>query len=85
MDVLSAGGYGVKLDQRNLRTPLRQVFVVPSEALALAVAQEWEAQESFVQPPLMHLVSATLVALLSVCWATSHNVIVCLYSTIILL
>ncbi len=49
-------GYQVRLDHRNLRTPLRKMFVVPSQSLALAVAQEWEAQGAFVQPALMHLV-----------------------------
>lgn len=47
--------YGVKLDHRLLRTPLRHVFLVPSEPLALAVAQEWDSQEGLVQLPLMHL------------------------------
>ena len=50
-------GYGVMLDHRHLRTPLRRKFVLPSEPLALAVAQEWNAQGTFVQPQLMHLVS----------------------------
>ena len=50
-------GYGVMLDHRHLRTPLRRKFVIPSEPLALAVAQEWNAQGTFVQPQLMHLVS----------------------------
>ena len=49
------GWYGIHLDRRSLRTPLRQMFKVPSEPLALAVAQEWNAQENFVQPSLMHI------------------------------
>ena len=52
------GGYGVQLDHRHLRTPLRKMFAVPTEPLALAVAQEWNCQGSFVQPTLMHLVSS---------------------------
>ena len=56
-------GYGVMLDHRHLRTPLRKKMVLPSEPLALAVAQEWNAQEKLVQPQLMHLVSSrTLTA-----------------------
>lgn len=47
--------FGVKLDSRLLRTPLRNQFLVPSEPLALAVAQEWDCQEKLVQLPLMHL------------------------------
>jgi len=48
-------GYGVMLDHRHLRTPLRKKLVLPSEPLALAVAQEWNAQEKLIQPQLMHL------------------------------
>ena len=51
------GWYGVSLDHRNLRTPLRRVFLVPSEGLALAVAAEWQAQAEFVRPSLMHVTS----------------------------
>ena len=47
--------YGVKLDHRLLRTPLRHQFLVPSESLAVAVAQEWDSQGRLVQLPLMHL------------------------------
>lgn len=54
-------GYGVMLDHRHLRTPLRRKFVIPSEPLALAVAQEWNAQGTFVQPQLMHLVSESVL------------------------
>ena len=48
--------YGVKLDHRNLRTPLRKLFVVPTKSLAVAVAQEWQAQSTVIQSSLMHLV-----------------------------
>ena len=48
--------YGVCLDNRNLRTPFRKVFAVPSKSLALAVAQEWDVQTGIIQPSLMHLV-----------------------------
>ena len=54
-------GYGVMLDHRHLHTPLRRKFVIPSEPLALAVAQEWNAQGTFVQPQLMHLVSESVL------------------------
>ena len=50
------GEYGVCLDQRRLRTPLRKLFSVPSKPLAVAVSQEWEAQSGVIQPSLMHLV-----------------------------
>ena len=49
------GWYGVQLDHRILRTPLRKPFLVPTEALALAVSEEWQAQKDKVQTSLMHL------------------------------
>lgn len=49
------GQFGILLDHRKLRTPLRKLFLVPSERLSLSVAQEWSAQQQFVQPSLMHL------------------------------
>lgn len=54
--------YGVRLDQRHLRTPLRKVFSVPTESLATAVAQEWRTQDHIIQPALMHLVGGARVS-----------------------
>ena len=54
----SEGGlFGVKLDHRHLRTPLRKLFLIPSYPLALASAQEWAGQEGVVTPSLMHITS----------------------------
>ena len=49
------GHFGINLDHRKLRTPLRKLFLVPNERLAHAVAQEWGAQGQFIQPSLMHI------------------------------
>lgn len=51
------GQYGVQLDQRHVRTPLRQLFLVPFEPLALLAAQEWVGQVGVVKPSLMHVTS----------------------------
>ena len=59
--IFAGGWFGVKLDHRNLRTPLRKVFSVPTEGLAIAVCHEWEAQAKYIQPSLMHLVSKWVV------------------------
>jgi hypothetical protein len=48
--------YGVRLDHRDLKTPLKNLFLVPSEKLAIAVAQEWEDQEEYIETHYMHLV-----------------------------
>lgn len=47
--------YGVRLDHRDLKTPLKNLFLVPSEKLAIAVAQEWEDQEEYIETHYMHL------------------------------
>lgn len=57
------GGHGVLLDGRPIRTPGRRLLVVPSAALAAAVAAEWQAQGEEVHPramPMMRLVATAL-------------------------
>ena len=58
-----AGGWGVELDGRPLRTPARAALAVPTEALALAIAGEWAAAEGEVDPrnmPLTGLANAAI-------------------------
>lgn len=47
------GGYTVQLDARLVRTPLKAPLVLPTIALAKAVAAEWQAQEKAVNPETM--------------------------------
>lgn len=47
------GGYTVHLDARPVRTPLKAPLVVPTLALAEAIAAEWQAQEGTVNPETM--------------------------------
>lgn len=57
------GGHGVLLDGRPIRTPARRPLVVPSAALAAAVADEWQAQGEKIDPgtmPTMRLVATAL-------------------------
>jgi len=54
-------GYGISLDHRSLRTPLRKMFIVPNEGLAVSVAQEWSRQDSIIRPSFMHLVNTVTV------------------------
>lgn len=56
--VAQAGGFGVTLDDRPLRTPARAALVVPVRPLAEAVAAEWAAQEGTVRPETMPLTRA---------------------------
>lgn len=38
------GGFAVLLDGRPVKTPGRNLLVLPTERLAAAIAQEWQAQ-----------------------------------------
>ena len=49
------GGWTVALDGRQLRTPARALLVVPGEALADAIAEEWRSVEADVDPRAMPL------------------------------
>ena len=56
-------GFGVELDSRPLRTPARAALIVPSAALAEAIAAEWNAVGENVDPralPLTGLANAAL-------------------------
>lgn len=52
------GGYGVSLDARELRTPSKARLLVPTRALAEAIAQEWAAQGDEIVPQSMPLTRA---------------------------
>jgi chaperone required for assembly of F1-ATPase len=49
------GGYGVRLDGRSVKTPARRTLAAPAQALAQALADEWEAQQEVVDPAAMPL------------------------------
>ena len=58
-----AAAFCVTLDERELRTPARHVWRLPTQELALGVAYEWEAQREFIHPgtmPLMKLATTTI-------------------------
>lgn len=48
-------GHSVLLDGRAIRTPAKSLFVVPTAALANAIADEWRAQTDHVDPTTMPL------------------------------
>lgn len=47
------GGFAVHLDGRPVRTPLKAQLVLPTLALAEALAAEWQAQDGKVNPETM--------------------------------
>lgn len=56
-------GWGVALDGRPMRTPAKNEFVVPSKALAEAIAQEWDAQQDDIRPATMPLTRLAATAI----------------------
>lgn len=51
-------GYGVRLDGRPIRTPAKVPLILPTRALAEAIAREWDAQEDVIDPNSMPLTRA---------------------------
>ncbi|MCK5295362.1 MAG: ATPase [Alphaproteobacteria bacterium] len=47
------GGFLVWLDGKTIRTPMRNELLIPSKALAKAVADEWRMQEENINPVSM--------------------------------
>ena len=47
------GGFGVMLDARRVMTPGKQPLIVPTRAMAEAVAAEWAAQDGEIKPLTM--------------------------------
>jgi chaperone required for assembly of F1-ATPase len=61
--VPEGSGWGIALDGKAMRTPARAPLVVPSEALAGAIAGEWRSVEQEIEPramPLTALANATI-------------------------
>jgi chaperone required for assembly of F1-ATPase len=47
------GGFRVLLDGREVRTPSKTPLIVPTQAMAEAIAAEWQAQDTKVRPETM--------------------------------
>lgn len=56
-------GYVVTLDARQLKTPAKAPLVLPTRALAQAIADEWAAQEGEVRPAAMPLMQLAATAI----------------------
>lgn len=58
------GGFAVELDDRPVKTPAKTKLILPTLALAQAVAAEWDAQEGVVKPqtmPMTRMANSALV------------------------
>jgi chaperone required for assembly of F1-ATPase len=56
-------GYGIALDNKPVRTPAKRELVVPTKALAAAIAQEWDAQRPDIRPHTMALTRLATTAI----------------------
>ncbi|KAG9334776.1 hypothetical protein JZ751_006525 [Albula glossodonta] len=61
--VPNKGLFEINLDRRKLKTPGGKLFTVPNEALAVAVATEWDAQRDTLKFYTMHLTTLCNTAL----------------------
>lgn len=57
------GLFEINLDRRKLKTPGGKLFTVPNEALAIAVATEWDAQQDTLKFYAMHMTTLCNTAL----------------------
>lgn len=57
------GGWSVLLDGKPLRSPAKRPFVLPTEALAAAVAEEWQSQGERIVPHSMPLMQFAATAI----------------------
>ena len=64
------GGHTVQLDGKPVKTPAKAPLVVPTRALAEAVAREWDAQDDKVDPSTMPMTRSANAAIDKV--ATRH-------------
>jgi chaperone required for assembly of F1-ATPase len=68
------GGWGVALDGKPMRTPGKNALILPSEALAAAIAAEWEAQREEIRPATMPLTRLAATAI--DCTAAQRDLVV---------
>jgi chaperone required for assembly of F1-ATPase len=54
---------GIALDGRGVKTPLKAPLILPTSALAAAVAEEWQAQGEFINPHAMPLTKLSNTAI----------------------
>ena len=57
------GGWGVALDGKPMRTPAKNELILPCQALAAAVAAEWDAQREEIRPATMPLTRLAATAI----------------------
>ena len=61
------GSHGIFLDGKGIRTPQGAVLFVPTEALAHAMAKEWDIQSKIIKPHTMPLTGLANTAIDRIC------------------
>jgi len=61
--VKGEAGYSILLDERPIKTPAKASVVLPTKALAEAIAEEWHSQKETVEPASMPLMQAAATAI----------------------
>lgn len=56
-------GFAVHLDGRAVKTPAKAPLIVPTRAMAQAIAEEWDAQEEHIDPNSMPVTRAANAAI----------------------
>ena len=56
-------GFTVHLDGRAVKTPAKAPLVVPTRAMAQAIAKEWDAQDGLIAPDTMPVTRAANAAI----------------------
>jgi chaperone required for assembly of F1-ATPase len=56
-------GHGVALDGKAVRTPGKRELIVPTGALAAAIAEEWDSQQEEVRPATMPLTRLAVITI----------------------
>ena len=69
-----AGGYAILLDGKPIKTPGKRDLLVPSAAVAAAIAEEWNTQETEVRAATMPLTRLATTAIDRV--ATQRDIII---------
>lgn len=59
----AAGSHVITLDDKPVRTPMRNDLGVPQQMLAEALAREWDAQQQVINPALMPLTRMVTTAI----------------------
>lgn len=58
-----AGGHAIRLDGKPVRTPAKAPLILPTLALARAVAAEWQAQGEVIEPSAMPMTRSANTAI----------------------